>query len=398
MNEDISLDDIRFFEDKYNIEKNKKIEKEIKKYGLKKACLNDNDYKYFFNLELPEVKIYNQYNSHQCNIYAFLRVVKDIMRKNTDLNIDDLDISANYIAFFDKLEKINVLYNELINLDDVKFQDINKLVDRYIGSFGTFHSCKQIVNKYGLVLSKDMKEVDSKYDDNLSIELLQEKIKIDALSFIKLELKEKIKQKKELLYEAYQFLSKIYGNPPSEFEFKNQIMTPVQFKNTYLKDELNDFVTVTSLDKKDLLASYSYIPNIYLNDDEEIITLKQSEISTAIINQIKDGISIWFSSEESTKADYENSILDDKSYKFEKMLNIKSIKKEEKIVLNIINYDHAMCITGILVEDCHIKQLKVDNSFGNYGKYNGHFIMTPTFLENCVITLIMSKKNIYHKD
>ncbi len=62
------------------------------------------------------------------------------------------------------------------------------------------------------------------------------------------------------------------------------------------------------------------------------------------------------------------------------------------MVLDLINYDHAMCITGALIEENSIKQFKVDNSFGRHGNYKGQLIMTPSFLENCVITLVINKK------
>lgn len=60
----------------------------------------------------------------------------------------------------------------------------------------------------------------------------------------------------------------------------------------------------------------------------------------------------------------------------------------------MINYDHAMCITGALIKDKEIKQFKVDNSFGYHGKHKGHLIMTNSFFENCIITLIINKKYI----
>ena len=64
------------------------------------------------------------------------------------------------------------------------------------------------------------------------------------------------------------------------------------------------------------------------------------------------------------------------------------------MLLDMVNYDHVMCITGALVLDHEIKQLKVDNSFGNHGRFHGQLIMTPSFLENCVITVILNKNFI----
>ena len=62
------------------------------------------------------------------------------------------------------------------------------------------------------------------------------------------------------------------------------------------------------------------------------------------------------------------------------------------MLLNMLNYDHAMCITGALVEKGKIKQFKVDNSFGLHGGYKGRLIMPCSFLESGVITIIINKK------
>ena len=63
-----------------------------------------------------------------------------------------------------------------------------------------------------------------------------------------------------------------------------------------------------------------------------------------------------------------------------------------KLRLDMINYDHAMCITGALIKDKEVKQFKVDNSFGYHGRHKGHLIMTNSFFENCPITFIINKK------
>lgn len=397
MKSEINMEDIIEFQQRYREnEENIKIEKKIKKYGIMRASTDKgrkSKFKFKFNIEIPPTKMHNQLDSHQCNIYAFLRVVKDTIRKNTDLNVDNLDLSANYISFYDKLEKANVLYNEFINSKNLSLEEINLKTNYYIGSFGTFHFCREIVNKYGLVTSNAMNEVNSTYNDSLTIELLRYKIKCDAMSLIDIKsAEEKLEKKKELMYEVFQFLSKVYGNPPSDFEFKGEIITPLDFKNQYLKDKLEDYITVTSFQKEKLLNSYSFIPNIYLNDSDEVVRLSVEKQKEAVINQLKDDISVWFSCEESTTLDYSDNILDAWLYDYNALLNIKNSSKNKKLLLDIINYDHAMCITGALVEDNQVKQFKVENSFGKHGKYKGLLIMTNSFFENDVITTVINKK------
>lgn len=386
---------IHEFRERYNADKsNAKIEERIKRQGLVKASINDKKSKlnFEFNIEVPETKIYNQYGSYQCNIYAFIRVVKDILRKNTDLDVNELDLSANYISFYDKLEKANTLYNELIASADLSLEEIRRKADQYIGSFGTFHFCREIVNKYGLVPTKNMPELDENYNDSLTIELLRDKIKCDALVLLNLDTEdEKRCKKKELMYEVYQFLARVYGNPPAEFEFGGDSLTPTRFKEKYLGNFLDEYVAVTSFVKETFLGSQSFVPDIYLGG-EDVFELTIEEIKQIVVRQLCDGVSVWFSTEESTVFDSEDGILDNEVCDFNKLLNIKKVSKDEKLLLDLINYDHAMCITGALVEDNKVKQFKVDDSFGESGKYKGRLIMTESFFENCVIAVVVNKK------
>lgn len=394
-----TIEEIEEFQKIYrNDPRNAIAEKKIKNLGLKKASIDEsrrNSFVYEFNVEVPDCKVYDQFRSRQCNIYAFLRVVKDIARKRLGENRFDLDISANYINFFDKYEKANFVYEKLLRLDDITTESIDDIVNRYIKSFGTFHFCRQIVEKYGMAPASEMTDAGNDYDDALTIELLQDKIKCDAIDLIGVGgSAERREKKQQLMYEVYEFLSRVYGNPPTKFLFKGKYTTPKSFADHLLGNDLEDFITVTSFKKEEFFNSYSFIPSLYLNGNEKILYRPIDDIKKAILKQLEDGISVWFSCEESTTSDYEESILDDELFDYTSLLNIPSISKGMKLKLNVINYDHAMCITGALTQKGNIKQFKVDNSFGTYGKYQGRMIMSPEYLENCIITLILHKKYI----
>lgn len=398
MNKEIKLGDILKYQKEYlNDENNINLENNIYENGLENACLDKELVKntsYKFNIQIPEMKMYDQKQSYECNIYAFLRMIKSIMKKDNSINTKGLDLSATYIDFYDKLEKVNMFYNELLKENDISLEMINEKANKYIVIAGTFNSCKKIINKYGLVTSKYMKEVTNKYDANMVIELLRKKVKTDATVLINRNGENDEILKDILISEAYIFLSKVIGNPPTTFEYKKEKLTPLAFRNKYLKTTLDEYVTVTSYDKESLEQSYSFIPSMYLKENEEIITLNHDKIKKAIISQLKDGIGVWFSAEESTSLDYETNILDDDIFKYDEILNIRKLPNSYKLSLDITNYDHAMCITGAYIKNAEIKQFKVDNSFGYHGKYKGHLIMTNSFLRNCVITLIINRKYI----
>ena len=400
MNKEIKLEDIEIYQNNYLADKNNvNIQKFIYANGINETCFNydlESKTKFDFNIEIPKVKMYNQRNAYECNIFAFLRVVKGIIKKENNFDANKLDISASYIDFYDKLEKINTAYNELFKEKNLTIPKISQIINRYIGIYGTFNYCKKIINKYGFVLSKDMPEVNGKYNAVQVNELLRHKIKADALCLINRNKVNDNTLKKYLINEAYIFLSKVLGNPPTKVKFDNKKFTPLEFRNTILKDTLDDYVSVTTFNQNVLYSSDSFVPSVYLKDNEEIISISNEELKNAIIKQLIDGIGIWFSSEESTTLDYRANILDDHIYKYDKYLNIKPLSKDDKLLMDITSYDHAMCITGALVKNNKVKQFKVDNSFGYHGKYKGKLIMTNSFLENQLIVAIINKKYLNH--
>jgi len=395
MKAEIKAEDLVKFAGQYQANpENIETEKLVHKVGLQKAAQNGVRYRFKFNIETPRSKIFHQHDSYQCNIFAFLRVVRDVISQKNG-KCWTVDLSANYINFYDKLEKINTLYNVLVEDGTISLDTIRQQVDYYVGNFGTFHYCREIANKYGLVPARSMPELSSQYHNALALELLRDKIKADAVELLQLKTIAQRREKRlELLNRAYETLAKIFGHPPVSFEFRGENFTPLSFKERLVDNQLENFVTVTPFDKDALLDSYAFISNSYLNDTETILHLTVDKIKDAIIKQLIGGVSVWFSAEESTAANYDEGVLDDKLYDFGNLLGMNDLSATEKLALGIINYDHAMAITGALTEKGKIGQFRVDNSFGKTGKYGGQMIMTNSFLENCVVALAIDKKFI----
>lgn len=153
----IELKDIEQFSKKYNqIQENKQIEENIKKYGLNKVCINRDIIKQnpaSFNLELSETKRYDQKNSLRCWAFAGINVIKRNMANNLNIDIMDFELSDNYIAFFHRLEKTNTTYEKIINTKTVDATKIIKkgILEDPINETGNWQTFVEIVKKYGLV-------------------------------------------------------------------------------------------------------------------------------------------------------------------------------------------------------------------------------------------------------
>lgn len=231
MESQISLEQIKKFREIYNLDKtNQMIENAITKNGLENACINRDiiiENQPIFNIELPESKRYNQEDSHRCWIYGGLNLIKYNIAKNLNVDIMNIELSNNYIAFFDRLEKSNNMYEIVINSNNTDFDYLHKenILDSCVTEGGYWNWFVAIVNKYGIVpYSYSPNVVESLNYEKLGY-LYTEKVKKDIIELLSLKKQEKDlevlrKTKDKYLKENYILLCKILGAPVTEFDFE----------------------------------------------------------------------------------------------------------------------------------------------------------------------------------
>ena len=231
MDEQISLEQIKRFKEIYNSNpQNKIIENAITKNGLENACINRDiiiENQPVFNIELPESKRYDQKNSVKCWIVAGLNVIKHNIAKNLNIDVMDLELSDNYIAFFDKLEKSNNAYENIIKLENYDYEYIKKerIVEYIVTEGGYWDLFVSIVNKYGLIPYSYNPTVIEGIDSQRIERLFTEKVKKDIIELIELKRNNATiellsETKNRFLEENYMLLSKILGELLDNFFFE----------------------------------------------------------------------------------------------------------------------------------------------------------------------------------
>ncbi len=192
MNQQISLEDIARFSEQYNKDrKHKIIENSITRNGLENTCIDRQiiiENQPIFNIELPESKRYDQENSYKCWIYAGINVIKHNIAKNLNIDIMNLEISNTHISFFDKLEKSNNTYENIIELENVDLDYIHKekVMQYCVSEGGYWQWFVAIINKYGIVPMNFMPDnIESKNYQKIT-EIFTEKVKKDITYLLKL--------------------------------------------------------------------------------------------------------------------------------------------------------------------------------------------------------------------
>ena len=188
----ISLEQIKKFKEIYNSNKtNKIIENAITKNGLENACINRDiiiENQPVFNIELPESKRYNQQDSLRCWIFGGLNLIKYNISKNLNIDVMNLELSNNHIAFFDKLEKSNNAYENIINLKNIEFDYLYKesIIKYCVSEGGYWKWFVSIVNKYGILpYSYNPNVVESTNYEKVEY-LYTEKVKKDIIKLLDL--------------------------------------------------------------------------------------------------------------------------------------------------------------------------------------------------------------------
>ena len=413
----ISLEQIQTFNKKYNEnEINKIIEKGITKKGLEKFCIDENvvlENKPEFNIELPESKREDQKDNHRCWIYAGLNTIKYDVAKNLNTDVNELELSNNYIAFFDKLEKSNNAYENAINLEKTDFDYIRKenVFTFCVSEGGYWEWFVAIVNKYGIVPKSIMPNA-FESDDWEKLELIYtEKVKKDILKLIKLKeqntsIEEIRKVKEKFVEENYFILSKILGEPKYEFSYeykdnednymKIEKITPLQFKQKFLTIKIEDFVSLGNLPmyNKEYKKIYrkKYLGNVVGNSYVEFLNLPINDLKELTIKQLQDGIPVWFALDRQKFRDDNTGILDTRLYNYDKTLNIEYLTKEEALNLSDIHLEHAMTFCGVNIVEGKSERWKVEDSYGNKDRFNGYYIMNDNYFDEFVLNVIIDKK------
>lgn len=348
-----------------------------------------------FNIDLAKYKVYNQKGSMTCWIYASINLIKRELAEKLKIPEESLDFSVSYISFFDRFEKLNKLYDEMIQ-NEHEISNIKYLLFDYVNPYGSFAAFKYLVNKYGMVLEKQMPSNFNFFMPNDINELLKEKI----LSDIELILKAKenttkdelFKLKEKFLKEDYKILEKIYGVPPKNITLSGMKTLPIiEFKDRYVSKILEQYVNVVSLDNFEYQKEYDMNFNVPNFEDTKYLNLESAQIKKAISKSLQAGYPVWFGCSYrfmSGSVKNKTGILDSNLYEFKK-IGIEKLSKDLALKYNFLNYDHAMIFTGLNEK---LKTWKALNTFGEENNREGYFIINENFFDENIFLFAIKKE------
>ena len=323
--------------------------------------------------------------------------------------------------FWDKLEKANYFLEKVIsksNLDirSIKFQ---KLLSSPIDDGGYWQGAVNLVKKYGAVPESAMPEVNSDENSsamvrNITYVLRNYAYELKELKAKGLSSEELRKKKTTYLFNIYKMLVLHLGEPVKTFYFRYykkdskgkkyltpyKKYTPQKFAKEFINDAFDNFIMFANWPARKYYKLYVWegSSNSVEGSPLTFINLPMKEIKPMMIESIKNGVAVNFSSDVGKQMDRKRGIMNADLYKFEDIYGVEfNTDKKRNTLIKNINSTHAMVFTGLDVKDGKPLKWKVENSWGPKSGNNGFYAMYDNWVDLYVVRVVIDKRFVPQK-
>jgi len=386
------------------------VENELRKIAIKQESASLNTFNFSKNIETLPVT--NQEKTGRCWIFAGLNFIRERMAKKYQLK--KFEFSQNYIAFYDKLEKINYFIESIDDFltcdkDDRTLQHILNVGIQDGGQWDMFVA---LIEKYGLVPKDAMVETKVSSQTRVMNQIINTKLRqytakardighVDQLD----DLKEKT------LKGLYRFLVASFGVPPKSFSFEYvdkdkkyhsiDNITPKQFYQDYVGNDLNDYVSIihSPTEDKPFYQTYgiAYLGNVVEGKQINHLNLPMDDIKSLILKQMDHEV-VWFGCDVGFFGDRETGVWDDQRYDFDDILQMDlSLSKADMLDYAHSRMNHAMVLTGVSLKNDQPTKWKIQNSWGDKHGDKGYYLASDSWFNRFVYQAVINKKYMTDK-
>jgi len=369
---------------------------------------NESSDNFMFSVDIPTMSATNQRQSGRCWIFAGLNFLREIIAKK--YNIENFEFSQNYVAFYDKLEKVNFALEKLIELrkEDSDDRVLLWILDGGIADGGQWDMLVNVIEKYGLVSKSAMLETSNSNSTRRINYLINSIIRKFNDEIRKLKnLKDIRELKAKRMSEVYSLLCSCFGVPPSKFNFEyvdknkeyhlEKDISPIEFYKNYVGDVLKDYVSIINAPTKDKpfnkMYTVDYLGNVIDGNPVKYLNLDLYNFKELVLSQLKDKEIVWFGSDCSNYGDRAKGIWDDKLYAYNECFDIDfDLTKESSLVNRHSAMNHAMVLTGVNLVDDKPNRYKIENSWGTDVANKGYYVCSDTWFDRFVYQAVVNKK------
>ncbi|KRK16440.1 aminopeptidase C [Loigolactobacillus coryniformis subsp. coryniformis KCTC 3167 = DSM 20001] len=365
-----------------------------------------------FSVDLSAEKVANQKQSGRCWMFAALNTMRRSIADQ--FNLKDFELSQNYTNFWDKFEKSNYFYENILATatEPLESRKVAFLLATPQQDGGQWDMLTALIDKYGIVPKYVMPET---YNSSKSSELnsvLNLKLRKDAVTLRQMVADKASEQeiattKSRFLSEVYRILVYTLGEPPVKFDFEyrdgdkayhiDRDLTPQTFFKKYVGWDLDNYQSIINAPTDDKPYNHLYtvemLGNVVGGRQVRHLNLDIDTFKQLAIKQLQAGESVWFGSDVGQASDRQIGIMDTAIYNKDDLFNVGlSMTKAQRLDYGESLMTHAMVITGVDLVDDKPTKWKVENSWGDKVGEKGYFVMSDAWLDQYVYQIVINKQ------
>ena len=314
------------------------------------------------------------------------------LSRGKEHHIKDMELSGTYVYFYDKLEKANYFYQNIINTADRPLSDrlVNWLLTTPQQDGGDWQLLVDLIEKYGIVPFEAMPEDAVSANSQELNRMFNRKLQKDALKLRDLANSDASDEKmKSVLHhlnaENYRVLAISLGTPPMEF-----------FKK-FVNINFDDYVELMNLPGENYPYNTPFGVEISGNmvggQPSRYFNVSMKDMEKTAIEQLKDDEPVWFGCDVLQEWAPNAGLLDTKVFDWDRSFGIKlGTDKTKRFEYRESLPTHAMLISGVDMRDDKPIRWKIQNSWGNKPGHKGYFIMGNDWMEQYTYETVVNKK------
>ncbi len=366
-----------------------------------------------FSVDLDTGAVANQKQSGRCWMFAALNTMRHDIRNNFKVS-DNFELSQSYTFFWDKLEKANYFYENVLKTANLPTGDrkVAWLMETPQQDGGQWDMVIALIQKYGVVPQAVMPETKNssssrEINSTLNLKLRKDAVELRELVANKASDAQIAETKDKMLNEVYRLLAYSFGEPPTTFDFEyrdkdkkyhiDQNLTPQDFFAKYVGWKLDDYVSIINGPTADKPYNHMYTIEMLGNvvDGRQVrhLNVDMATFRSVAVKQLKSGESVWFGCDVGKSSDSKQGIMDTELYSPDELFDIDfSMSKAERLDYGQSLMTHAMVLTGVDLINDQPTKWKVENSWGDKVGEKGFFVMSDSWMDEYCYQVVVNKK------
>jgi len=365
-----------------------------------------------FSHKIKTKGITNQKSSGRCWLFAGLNVLRPVALGKFKLK--EFELSQNYLAFWDKLEKANCFLENIIEFRkrDMMDREMEFILRNPISDGGYWENVVNLVEKYGVVPSGIMPETNSSSSTRSMNKLIGRKLRADAAKLRKMgtgkkSVKKMRSAKVKMLEEVYRMLVMNLGEPPEQFEWRfedaNSVVsevktyTPKGFFEEFVGVDMREYVDIFNDPSKEYGRHYSInlTRNMRDGDDNHFANVKIEVLKEIAAKAVLDDEPVWFGADVGKDQNRDHGIMAMGMYDYDSIYGTDmAMTKAERSLFRESVPNHAMVFVGVDMREGKPAKWLVENSWGKDKGSNGMWTLYDTWFDTNVYSVMVKKKYV----